>query len=290
MGHVPDLALGVAESNTAQRDPLDLPGRVTEIDGVADAVLILGKNEQTGDHIADQRLGAKGDRTTDHRGGGDETTDVDTDLADDRDDRRGPDDADHGGTQRTFQRTLPCVGTGPVAARNTDRSTQQTGHNGPQHDGGNDGDDDDREDPQWRQQVQVVETVDPQRLRICHGPTIVKRAGGAAPYLWNRPANLGNSWPMRNRNKPQSFRGHHTAGQRMVLVLNCIIVVLCFAGAAGLLIGKNAGENGRKVAINTGLQPRRCWSRCRGDRRPRSDAGPTTPALPRPFPKPTRQR
>jgi LCP family protein required for cell wall assembly len=53
-------------------------------------------------------------------------------------------------------------------------------------------------------------------------------------------------------NNPQPFRGRHTAGQRLVLVLNCIIVVLCFAGAAGLLIGKNAGENGRKVAINTG--------------------------------------
>ncbi len=38
----------------------------------------------------------------------------------------------------------------------------------------------------------------------------------------------------------------------MVLVLNCIIVVLCFAGAVGLLIGKSAGEKGRKVAINTG--------------------------------------
>jgi LCP family protein required for cell wall assembly len=51
------------------------------------------------------------------------------------------------------------------------------------------------------------------------------------------------------------FRGHHSAGQRMVLVLNCVIVVLCFAGAVGLLIGKNAGENGRKVAINTGNKP-----------------------------------
>jgi LCP family protein required for cell wall assembly len=51
--------------------------------------------------------------------------------------------------------------------------------------------------------------------------------------------------------EPKPFRGHHTAGQRMVLVVNCIIVVLCFAGAIGLLIGKNAGENGRKVAINT---------------------------------------
>src|SRR5215212_6889645 len=52
--------------------------------------------------------------------------------------------------------------------------------------------------------------------------------------------------------QPQPFHGHHSAGQRMVLVLNCVIVVLCFAGAAGLLIGKNAGENGRKVEINTG--------------------------------------
>ena len=50
--------------------------------------------------------------------------------------------------------------------------------------------------------------------------------------------------------EPKPFRGHHTAGQRLVLVVNCLIVVLCFAGAIGLLIGKNAGEKGRKVAIN----------------------------------------
>jgi LCP family protein required for cell wall assembly len=48
-----------------------------------------------------------------------------------------------------------------------------------------------------------------------------------------------------------TFRGHHTAGQRIVLLVNCVIVVLCFAAAAGLLIGKNAGEKGNKVAINT---------------------------------------
>jgi LCP family protein required for cell wall assembly len=34
-------------------------------------------------------------------------------------------------------------------------------------------------------------------------------------------------------------------------VVNCLVVILCLAGAIGLLIGKNAGENGRKVAINT---------------------------------------
>lgn len=52
--------------------------------------------------------------------------------------------------------------------------------------------------------------------------------------------------------EPKRFHGHHSAGQRLVLVVNCVIVVLCLAGAVGLLIGKNAGENGKKVAINTG--------------------------------------
>src|SRR4051794_1358473 len=51
--------------------------------------------------------------------------------------------------------------------------------------------------------------------------------------------------------EPQPFHGRHTAGQRLVLVINCIIVLLCFAGAVGLLIGKHAGEKGRKVEINT---------------------------------------
>jgi LCP family protein required for cell wall assembly len=50
--------------------------------------------------------------------------------------------------------------------------------------------------------------------------------------------------------EPKPFRGHHTAGQRLVLIVNCLIVVLCFAGAIGLLIGKSAGEKGRRVAIN----------------------------------------
>lgn len=55
---------------------------------------------------------------------------------------------------------------------------------------------------------------------------------------------------------PQAFRGRHTVAQRMVLFLNSIIVLLCFAGAVGLIIGKSAGEQGRKVAINTGSNSR----------------------------------
>ena len=52
--------------------------------------------------------------------------------------------------------------------------------------------------------------------------------------------------------EPKPFRAHHTAGQRVVLAVNCLIVLLCFAGAIGLLIGKHAGENGRKVEIIAG--------------------------------------
>ena len=52
--------------------------------------------------------------------------------------------------------------------------------------------------------------------------------------------------------EPKPFRAHHTAGQRLVLAVNCLIVLLCFAGAIGLLIGKHAGENGRKVEIIAG--------------------------------------
>ena len=58
--------------------------------------------------------------------------------------------------------------------------------------------------------------------------------------------------PTEPTEPPQRFHGHHSAGQRLVLVVNCVIVVLCLAGSIGLLIGKNAGENGKKVAINTG--------------------------------------
>ena len=35
-----------------------------------------------------------------------------------------------------------------------------------------------------------------------------------------------------------------------MLAVNCLIVLLCFAGAIGLLIGKHRGENGRKVELN----------------------------------------
>src|SRR3954451_23575378 len=83
-------------------------------------------------------------------------------------------------------------------------------------------------------------------------------------------------------NEPQPFRGHHTAGQRLVLALNCVIVLLCFAGAIGLLIGKHAGENGRNVQINAGANgptpstPRPAVTAAPGQTLPENTATPET--------------
>lgn len=50
-------------------------------------------------------------------------------------------------------------------------------------------------------------------------------------------------------------RGRHTAGQRIVLVVNCLVVLACLAGAAGLLVGKRAAEQSKRVAIVSVFDP-----------------------------------
>ena len=50
-------------------------------------------------------------------------------------------------------------------------------------------------------------------------------------------------------------RGRHTAGQRIVLVINCVVVLACLAGAAGLVIGKRAAEQSKRVAIVSVFEP-----------------------------------
>jgi LCP family protein required for cell wall assembly len=41
----------------------------------------------------------------------------------------------------------------------------------------------------------------------------------------------------------------HTRGQHLVLALNCVIVVVCFAAAVGLIVGKRAAEQRQVVAF-----------------------------------------
>ncbi len=56
----------------------------------------------------------------------------------------------------------------------------------------------------------------------------------------------------RRRQKPH---GRHTAAQRLVLVVNCLVVVACLAGAVGLLIGKTAAEQGMRVSLAPRPEP-----------------------------------
>ena len=56
----------------------------------------------------------------------------------------------------------------------------------------------------------------------------------------------------RGRQKP---RGRHTGAQRLVLVINCLVVVACLAGAAGLLIGKTAAEQSMRVSLAPRSEP-----------------------------------
>ena len=53
-----------------------------------------------------------------------------------------------------------------------------------------------------------------------------------------------------------AFKARHTAAQRLVLALNAIVIVGCFAGAGALIIGKNVRENFQAapaVSIDTAI-------------------------------------
>jgi LCP family protein required for cell wall assembly len=44
-------------------------------------------------------------------------------------------------------------------------------------------------------------------------------------------------------------RRRHTVAQRIVLVVNCFVVLLCLTGAVALLVAKHAAEQGQRVAL-----------------------------------------
>ena len=51
------------------------------------------------------------------------------------------------------------------------------------------------------------------------------------------------------------FRRRHTAGQRVVLVVNCLIVAVCLVAAVALVIAKHAVEQGKRVSLGS-VEPR----------------------------------
>src|SRR6202011_1271353 len=83
----------VAQADSANGDRLDHAFVVfADIDDVADRDLILEQDEETGNHILDERLTAEADRHTDNSRAGEQRGDVDADMG--QHDQRGHDDDD----------------------------------------------------------------------------------------------------------------------------------------------------------------------------------------------------
>ncbi len=177
MGDVPERALPVAQPGTAQRDAVDHAGGEPEVDAVADAVLVLGEHEEPGDEVAHERLRAEGQRAADDRRRGDERADVDADLADDRDDRRGPDEADQRRSQDVGQRPRPGADPGRIGAGDDEAPPQEPIDQRPEDDGEDERRQQDQQDAQGREQVQLVEAVDPRGLQLARRGGRDERSG-----------------------------------------------------------------------------------------------------------------
>ena len=67
-------------------------GLAAEVDGVADAVLVLDHEEEPGEEVTHHRLGAEAERDADDAGTGDERAEVDPDDLEDPDGGDEPDD------------------------------------------------------------------------------------------------------------------------------------------------------------------------------------------------------
>src|SRR5258706_5457368 len=68
----------------------------------------------------------------------------------------------------------------------------------------------------------------------------------------------GLAWPPMvgpTGQRDSTHRGRHTAGQRFVLVVNCIVVIACLVGAVALLVGKSAAEQSKRVALPAVSEP-----------------------------------
>ena len=73
--------MDIAHHSGAKFDLLDRAGRSAHVDEVADAVLVLDDDEDTGDEIGDQGLGPEADRQADDAGACDERAQVEPQLA-----------------------------------------------------------------------------------------------------------------------------------------------------------------------------------------------------------------
>src|SRR3954447_8476946 len=88
--HVPDGAVDRAEPRGPQADYLDDPDRLTEVDSVANAELILDEDEDAGQEVLDQALRAEADRDADDARARQHRAEVDPDLIEDEEDGHRP--------------------------------------------------------------------------------------------------------------------------------------------------------------------------------------------------------
>src|SRR5699024_12089402 len=76
VAHMPQRAREIADLSAAQSDVLDLTDGLAEVDGVTDAVLVVDDDEEAGEVVADELLGAEGDGHTGDGGRGKDRGDV----------------------------------------------------------------------------------------------------------------------------------------------------------------------------------------------------------------------
>ncbi len=99
-----DGAVAVAELGDAEGEVFDGAGEAGDLDGVADGVLVFDEDEDAGEHVFEDGLGAEGDAEADDAGGGDEGAERDADgskdlgeeIEADEEVAGGPEDRGHG--------------------------------------------------------------------------------------------------------------------------------------------------------------------------------------------------
>ena len=98
---------------------LDGADRLAEVDGVADAVLVLDHHHHAGQEVLDQVLGAEADRQAEHAGAGEDRGDVHPDLGEHHHER---DAEDHGRGDALQQR---AEALGPLGAAGVGRACRR---------------------------------------------------------------------------------------------------------------------------------------------------------------------
>ena len=78
-----DGAVAVAEAGDAEAEVFDDAGEAGNLDGIADGVLVFDEDEDAGEHVLEDGLGAKGDAKADDAGGGDEGSERDAEGGED---------------------------------------------------------------------------------------------------------------------------------------------------------------------------------------------------------------